>query len=116
VPESQQVAALGEECVRAVTAVFEIRGLVPHTETHVAGLCFDTQICHQPGEVGIGPGVVDNEAGIDIDRSGRVLDRNGVGVPAHVIACFEDRQLMLIGQQIGGDHTRNSSTDDGDTH
>ena len=50
----------------------------------------------QRHQVGIINGVVDNEPGIDGDRTGRAGGGDGVGVAAESVVLLIDRHVMML--------------------
>jgi hypothetical protein len=60
--------------------------------------------------------VVDDEAGIDRDRSMGGIDGDRLDVPAWSRVLFEQADLMLLPQGVGGAQAADPGPDHGDLH
>ena len=73
------------------------------------------EVGQESGEQGIGPFVVDEEAGVGGHRATGQVDGDGVGVPAWPAVGLEDVDVVaLLAQEVGGGHAGDAASDDGD--
>ena len=113
---AQQVAALGEEAVEVVAVVFGAAGRVMHREAHLGGLRGDAELVQQADEVGVGPVVEHDEAGVDGEGLALHLDIHRMGMAADPVTGLEQGDLVLALQQVGAGQAGDAAADDGDFH
>src|SRR5579862_8089832 len=97
-PETRpyEVAPFGKKSSKIAARIFKLPTGDRYGKRHVGQLSRHLQMREQRREVRIGLFVVDNEAGIDRDRSGRGLDRDRVRVPANSRVAFKDRNVVPL--------------------
>ena len=112
---ADRVASLREE---RPAGVLEAVRFYVDAEAHRRRLRRNVQLAQQPDEVRVPLLVEDDEAGVNLVGTVRGVDANGVRVPAHVVVLFEDGEIVVAGagDEIGGNVTRDSGSDDGDLH
>ena len=109
-----RVAALGEDGRERRAAPFEAAAQVGEAEAHFARVRRHPQVGEQASEEGIGPLVVDEEAGVGGDRAAGKVDHHGVGVTAGPVVGLEDVDLVVILEQVGRRHAGDAGPDDAD--
>ena len=85
-----QVGALGEEAVESGAVVLQAGAAAGDAEAHVAGLTLRPHFVQQGDEVGIGPVIEDDEAGVHGVVVPAQADRVGVDVAADVVAGLKE--------------------------
>ncbi|MNP17956.1 hypothetical protein D3C76_1104080 [compost metagenome] len=96
-PETRghQVAALGKQCVQVVAVVLQASNRVMHGETHLGRLRSDLELVEQPDELGVGPVVENDEAGIDCMALALPDHIEGMRVAPDPLLGFENRYFVL---------------------
>ena len=110
------VATLGEDATEAGSGVLEAALGHRHREAHVRGLAGHAPAVQQAAEDRVVPLVVDDEAGVDGDRTPLELDLHRVGVPTEAICCLEEGQLVPVGEQRRRGDARDARSDHCDPH
>ena len=98
-PEARadQIALLGEQPAQIAPGIFQPATVQRYGKAHVGGAGRHAQMVEQGGQVGVGGGVVDDEAGVD-----RVAaDFQCVAVATQPWRSFEQLHLVHPGQQPG---------------
>ncbi len=115
-PGIHQVAALGEQRVEVGAAVLQTGAGIGDAEAHLSGVGRDVELLqqgHEPGVVGL---VVDDEPGVDCVVDAVDLDIDRVRVATDAVVRFEDGQLVVGAELVGGDEARHAGPDDRDPH
>ncbi len=119
----QQVAPLGEHRVEVGAVPFQqpAAGAVAlDREGHVGLGGAHPQFAEQADEVGIGPLVEDQKAGVHAPGLRTLARGQGdvhrVGVPAKIITGLEQCEVGMPLQGMGDTQTRDAGTDDGNLH
>ncbi len=92
---------MAEQAVEAGPVVLQPCSVAAHAETHFRVLAGDTQVVHKTDEVGVGPIVKHNKAGIYREHLPLCLYVDGVGVAAKVVLLFKQRDIVFLLQQVG---------------
>ncbi|MNN21320.1 hypothetical protein D3C81_1346370 [compost metagenome] len=90
-----QVTALSKQCVQIVTVVLQASDRIMHGKTHFGRLRGDLELVEQANEVGVGPVVENDEAGIYCMALALPDHIEGVRVPSDPLLGFEHRYFML---------------------
>ena len=75
-----------------------------------------SELLQQPGEVGVGALVVDDEPRVDGVALSIELDVDRVGVASDAIVGLEDPDVVAPVQAVGCDQPRDAASDDRDPH
>ena len=108
------IAALREDRRQRRAAPLEAATQVRQAETHVARVRRHPEARQEPGEEGIGPLVVDQEAGVGGNRSPGEVDGHRMRVPARPAVGLEEVHLVPVLQQVGRRHAGDTAPDDAD--
>ena len=79
-------------------AVLNAGHLIRDRKAHIARFAHDAEAVEQAHEIGVGPLVVDQEAGIERDVTAPQGDRDGVSMAAGSFVALKDRDVMVLGQ------------------
>ncbi len=115
-PGRDQMRALGEQAVGGGARVLEVPADIAHAEAHARRLPGDAEVLQQPLEVRVVAVIEDDETGVHVQRLVCSVDPHGVGVAAGVLARLEDRDLVMLVEQIGDHQTGDACADDCDPH
>ena len=107
----------GEEAPRAARAVLESAGVGSGSRTTCRSACVATpSSASSADEARVRALVVDDEAGVDLNRPARRVNRDGLDVAAGLAVLLEDRHLMLGTERVGRGEPADPGTDDRDVH
>ncbi len=110
-------APLGEEAARAARPELHVAGPAGGRERHVARLRLDAELVEQAHQARVGRLVVDDEPGVDVDRSGRGVHGDRGHVPARGRVALEDGDVVAVAVQgPGGGQAAHPGADDRDPH
>jgi hypothetical protein len=87
--------------------------LATHTEAHRADLRFDAELVQERNEMGIGPVVEYNKAGIEIEFPLRGGNRAGIRMTANVIIGLEHGDVVAAMQMVCNDIARDTGSNNG---
>jgi len=109
---------LGEDLGQVfVASPFDAAVLDADAERHVGVLPRHADVVEEAVEVRVIDRVADDEAGVDRQRAGlRVLNVDGVGVPADPGGCFEKAHVVALAQVMRCAEPRDAATDNRDLH
>jgi hypothetical protein len=85
--------------------------LVGHAEAHVAVVRLHAEVMQQADEGRIRALVVHDEAGVDGVRLPVDLDLHRVGVPSSPLVALEERDVVLLTEQVSGYQARHPTPD-----
>ena len=109
-----QVASLGEDGVGRGPPVLEPGAVVAQRKAHVARLGGHLELVQQADQAGIGPFVVDDEAGVHGQPALGQIERHGVGVAPRPVVGLEEGDLVVAMEQVAREQPRDPGADDGD--
>ena len=113
VPRVDGPPALGEQAVESDSAgVGQAAPVAGDAHAHQRRAGLHAQLAEQPQQVGVGPLVVDDEAGVDAQpmpvNGGHVV---GVGVPAQTPIGLEERHVVGSAEHVCGRQARDPGAD-----
>ena len=104
----------GEQAARAErTGVLHSGPGVADGQRHLRGLGLDAELGEEPQQGGVGPAVVDDEAGVDGQLAVGGRHPVGVGVAAEAVVGLEEGDVRGARGHPGSRQASNSRTDDG---
>ena len=104
--EVQDIALLGENAGEIAARIFEIAVVERDRERHFRRLGGRPQMREQRRQIRVGDLVIDDEAGVDRDRSRLRGSIDSVAMAAGATLGFENGHVMLLAEQPGGRKTR----------
>ena len=107
--------ALGEQAARAErTGVLDTGAGVADRQGHLRGLGRHAELGEEPQQGGVGPAVVDDEAGVDGQLAVGGRDAVGVGVAAEAVVGLVEGHVRGARGHPGSGEPRHAGADDGD--
>ena len=100
---SDQVAPLGEHGGERGAPPLDPGDLVRHAEAHVARLGGHAQRVEEPDQTGVVALVVDEEPGVDVERSVGQIHGDGVGMSPRSAVGLEHGHVVATREEVGAD-------------
>ena len=88
--------------------------LAAYAEAHVGLTRGNAHLIHQADEIGIGPVVVNDEPSVDAMSLPGKVHLDGSRVAAKAILGFEEGDVVMVMQIVGGAEAGYTRSDDGD--
>ena len=100
-PRAQGIDGLGQQAAEPGPGVLEAAPVQGGGKGHLGGPGLHPEVVEQGHQVGVVAVVVDDEAGVHVDRPGGAVQGDGVGVAADAVVLLIDRDLVSLRQQPG---------------
>ena len=112
----EQVAALAKQRVQVGCVVLQAAGGLLHREAHRGRLARHAELVEKPSKQRIVHRVVDDEAGVHLQRPPLDLHRVGIGMPAEVVIGLVQHDLVLAREQPRSRQPADPTSDHRDAH